>query len=381
MTAARGPGAGRPHDVTGACEDCLRHAWLLDALAGHVSRAHERFGCADSLLALDDRDLLAALAGRRWADLEARLERFAPETARDRAREVGLALICRHDAAYPLGLTDLPDPPSVLHVAGETGALAGGPGDGRPSAAAVVGSRRATPYGLEVAHRLGRGLAAAGVTVVSGMALGVDSAAHEGALAAAGAPTVAVLAGGADRPYPASKRGLYRRLLQRGCAISELPPGARPRRWGFPARNRLIAAFAQATIVVEAAERSGALITARVARDLGREVGAVPGPVTSSRSRGANDLIFDGATPVRDPRDALELVVGVGMAPGSPGPVRPSLEPGLGRVLDAVAAGQGTVAELARSPGEVEATMVALSELELRGLVRRLPGGRYAAVA
>jgi DNA processing protein len=366
--------------VTGACADCLRRTWLLNALADHVSRAHERFGCSDSLLGLDDRDLLAALAGRRRPPLEAAWERFSPDLARERARAGRLALICRHDHAYPRGLVDLPDPPAVIHVAGDLGSLATSTGEQRPAAAAVVGARRATSYGLEVAQALGRALSAAGVTVVSGMALGVDSAAHEGALAAGGAPTVAVLAGGADRPYPATKQGLYRRLLQRGCAISELPPGTRPRRWCFPARNRIIAALAQATIVVEAAERSGALITARVARDLGREVGAVPGPVTSSRSRGANDLIFDGASPVRDARDILELLFGPGMALAAPAPAAAALEPELRKVLDGVAAGQDTVAALARSPGEVPAAMVALSQLELRGLVRRLPGGRYAAV-
>lgn len=366
--------------MTGACADCLRRTWLLGELADHVSRAHERFGCSDSLLGLDDRDLLAAVAGRRRAALESGLERFSPDLARERAREGRLALICRHEVTYPPGLADLPDPPAVIHVAGDPAALAGPDGERRLAAAAVVGARRATSYGLEVAQALGRGLGVAGVTVVSGMALGVDSAAHEGALAADGAPTVAVLAGGADRPYPAAKRGLYRRLLRRACAISELPPGTRPRRWCFPARNRIIAALAQATIVVEAAERSGALITARVARDLGREVGAVPGPVTSSRSRGANDLIFDGANPVRDARDILELLFGPGMAPAAPQPAAPVLEPELRRVLDGVAAGQDTVAALARSPGEVSGAMVALSQLELRGLVRRLPGGRYAAV-
>jgi DNA processing protein len=365
--------------VTSACGDCLQRTWLLDALADHVSRAHERFGCTDSVLALDDHDLLAALAGRHRARLEDGLERFSPEIARGQAESRGLVLVCRHDPGYPAGLTDFVDAPAVVHVAGDVDRLAGARRE-PPPAAAVVGARRATAYGLEVGRMLGRGLAAAGVTVVSGMALGVDSAAHEGALAVDGAPTIAVLAGGADRPYPATKRGLHRRLLHHGCAISEMPPGSRPRRWGFPARNRIIAALARATIVVEAAERSGALITARVARDLGREVGAVPGPVTSPRSRGANDLIFDGASPVRDARDALELLFGPGMAPAVPEPPAPDVATELRAVLDGIAAGRDTAAALAGSPGEVPAAMAALSQLELRGLVRRLPGGRYAAV-
>ena len=161
------------------------------------------------------------------------------------------------------------DAPAVLHVAGDPEVLPA-PDE---VAVAIVGARRATPYGLEVARALGRGLAAARVTVVSGMALGIDAAAHAGALEVGG-PTIAVLAGGADVPYPRSRPALHRRIVGGGgCVVSEMPPGFTPLKWGFPARNRIIAGLAAATIVVEAAERSGSLITAEFAQDLGRVVG------------------------------------------------------------------------------------------------------------
>ncbi len=178
------------------------------------------------------------------------------------------------------------------------------------AAVAIVGTRRASPEGLEVARTLGRGLAGANVTVVSGLALGVDSAAHAGAVELCG-PTMAVLGGGADVPYPTRKAGLYQAILAAdGVIVSEMPPGFRAFRWSFPARNRIIAALAPVTIVVEAAERSGSLITAELALDLGRDVAAVPGPVLSWRSRGTNALLRDGAALIRDVRDALELVLG-----------------------------------------------------------------------
>lgn len=354
------------------CDTCLRRTWLLGELVDHVERSHERFGQPDSLLCLDDDELLAAIAGSRRERLAAAAREHDPGAARARLAAAGLQAVCRHDPGYPPPLLALPDAPAVLHVAGPLPAR-----HGESPAAAVVGARRATPYGLEVARALGRGLAAAGVTVVSGMALGIDSAAHAGALEAGG-PTVAVLAGGADVPYPASERPLYRRLRDQGGLAAELPPGLRPRRWCFPARNRLIAALAGVTVVVEAAERSGALITARVARDLGRDVAAVPGPVTSARSRGANDLIFDGAHLVRGAEDVLDLLLGVGSRP-APEPAK-ALAPRLRRLLDEVAGGRDNVSALAGSPEEAQDVLVCLAELELLGRVRRGAAGRYVVV-
>jgi DNA processing protein len=272
----------------------------------------------------------------------------------------------------------LVDAPAVLFVAGGVErlvAMAGGDLEDGPRAVAVVGTRRASPDGLEVAASLGRGLAAAGVTVVSGMALGVDSAAHGGAVVAGGR-TIAVLAGGADVPYPRNKARLYERIVGDGCVVAELPPGFVARRWCFPARNRIIAALAHTTLVVEAARRSGSLITSEIATDLGRDVGAVPGPVTAWRSAGTNALLRDGATVIRHARDALDLAVGVGCH--EPAPVH--LPPRLRELLTEVSDGRDTLAALTSAPGEVHATLAGLTELELLGHLRRAAGGRYVVV-
>jgi DNA processing protein len=295
--------------------------------------------------------------------------------------------VCLHSPHYPARLRTGPGAPAVLHVAGggleRLAAVVGGGEEDPVPAVAVVGTRHASAEGLEMARVLGRGLARAGVTVVSGMALGIDAAAHAGALAAPG-PTVAVLAGGADTPYPPSKSALYARIRADHCVVSEMPPGFRPFRWCFPARNRIIAALGQLTVVVEGAERSGSLITADFAAALGREVAAVPGRVTSPRARGSNGLLRDGATVVLGVEDVLDAVFGAerpdppgwGHAAGS---TRGGAElPGaLAAVLDAVAAGRDRLDALARTPAEADGAMIALAELELRGLVRRAPGGRY----
>ena len=293
-----------PLDV---CVPCLRRTHLLGLVAPRIERAGRGRAAFGGLLALDDEDLVAALGARNDSGVHLAREAFDADSACDAIAAAGLGAVCRHGSWYPAPLLDLADAPAVLHVAGDPGLLADLRTDhGVAPAVAVVGARRATPYGLDVAALLGRGLAAAGISVVSGMALGIDSAAHAGALEAPG-PTIAVLAGGADRPYPASKRTLYRRITADGCVVSELPPGSGIMKWAFPARNRIIAGLAAATVVVEAQERSGSLITAEIAADLGRHIGAVPGPVTGPRSAGTNALLHDGAAVVRDVRDALDL--------------------------------------------------------------------------
>jgi DNA processing protein len=270
----------------------------------------------------------------------------------------------------------------VLHIAGGLGALE------RTDGVAIVGARRGTAYGVEVARSLGRGLAAAGIPVVSGMALGVDSVAHAGALDRLGdpagshggrgdAPPVAVLAGGADIPYPSSRRGLYTRLVKRGCVVSELPPGFIAYRWCFVARNRVIAGLAAMTVVVEAAERSGSLTTADFAGQLGRPVGAVPGPVTSRFSAGANALLAAGAGVVRDTRDVLDQLLGPEAPEVLDAPAAVPIEPRLRDLLDAIERGHGSLAELATDPGGTAQLLADLTDLELRGLVRREFGGRY----
>ena len=351
-----------------ACDACLRRTDLIAGLGAVIDLQWRRRSARAELLALPD-DALLELArdDRSWR----RYAGFDPATARERVSAAGLGAVCRCAEAYPRRLRELPDPPAVLHLGGDPSALeAAGP-------VAVVGARRASAYGLEVARGLGRALSAAGLVVVSGMALGVDSAAHTGALEGPG-PTVAVLAGSAHVAYPASKRHLHRAILARGCVVSEMPPGFTAFRWSFPARNRLIAALSDATVVVEGAERSGSLITADLAAELGRPVAAVPGQVTSRLAAGTNGLLHSGAALVRDGADVLDLV----FADGAPRPAPPAvpaaeLEPALRSLLDAVEQGAGSVGSLAGSPDDAQAVIRGLTELEVRGLVRREFGGRY----
>jgi DNA processing protein len=214
------------------------------------------------------------------------------------------------------------------------------------------------------------------------MALGVDSAAHEGALAGGGL-TIAVLAGGADVPYPPSKLDLYGRIASAGLVVSELPPGARPFRWSFPARNRIMAGLSAMTVVIEGNGRSGSLITARFAADLGREVGAVPGQVTSPLASGPNDLLSDGACVVRSAADVLDAVygAGAGAARAEAPRAQVELDGRLQSLLDAVERGQGSVDAIASGTGDVSWVLAGLTELELLGLVRRAAGGRYMRCA
>lgn len=325
------------------------------------------------LLALEDRELVAALGAAGDGELRVAYERFDARAARDRCRAAGLVAICRHDSRYPARLGELPDPPAVLHIAGDVERFHVWVTE---PAVAVVGARRATSYGLDVAQSLGRALATAGLPVVSGLALGVDSAAHAGALDGDG-PSIAVLGSGADVPYPASKTWLHRELVRRGVVVSEMPPGFRAHPWSFPARNRIIAALAQLTVVVEAAERSGSLITATFALELGRTVGAVPGPITSTAAAGTNELLAQGARVVRGAQDVLDELFGVGVMAA---PVRDGseLEPRLQGLLAAIAGGSDTFGALARLHADVPA---GLAELELLGYVRRHVGGRYVPTA
>jgi DNA processing protein len=259
--------------------------------------------------------------------------------------------------SYPPLLRAIPDPPPVLWVRGEAPAelLA------RP-AVAVVGARACTSYGRSVARALGRELAAAGLVVVSGLARGIDAEAHRGALDAGGL-TVAVLGCGVDRDYPAAHRELAGRIAERGLIVSEYEPGIEPAPWRFPARNRIIAGLCAATVVVEARERSGALITADFALEDGREVMVVPGEITSSVSAGSNALLRLGATPVTGAADVLEAY---GIEPA----VEPVTAPGglAGRLLGLLAESPASIDELARTtgtaPGEVAAALI---ELELAG--------------
>jgi DNA processing protein len=264
----------------------------------------------------------------------------------------------RRDPLYPPLLAAVPDPPHVLWVRGEAEpALLG------ELSVAVVGARACSGYGRTVARTLGRELAAAGVVVVSGLARGIDGEAHRGALEARGR-TVAVLGCGVDRDYPASHSELAARILHGGgLVVSEYESGVEPAPWRFPARNRIIAGLSAATVVVEARERSGALITADFALEDGREVMAVPGEITSALSRGTNALLRLGATPVTSTDDVLESL-GV----EAPAPVDVPQGAAARRLLEALSTEPATADELGRSTGLDAATVSAvLVELELSG--------------
>ncbi len=352
-----------------ACPDCLRRGWLLGRLGGHLDYAR---GELEAVLALGDGELIAAVGGRRAEAIRADHAAIADDALRAAAAGAGLASICRCDPRFPSALRDGEAPPAVLHVAGGLERLL------ELAAAepvAIVGARRATPYGIELARGIAAGLAAAGVPVISGMALGIDGAAHAGALELEG-PTVAVLPTGADRPYPPAKRSLYRRILARGAAISELAPGAPARRWSFPARNRIIAGLAAATVVVEAGSGSGALLTAAVARRLGRGVGAVPGRVGTAQAEGPNALLAEGAHVVRGAQDVLDLLFGRG-ARAVPERPRAPLRPELERLRDAIAGGHDSAAAMTRAGLSPQDGLASLAALELAGEIRREPGGRY----
>jgi DNA processing protein len=280
----------------------------------------------------------------------------------------GVRWLGRSDADFPPLLAAIHDPPPGLFVRG-----AGGPEALRRPTVAVVGARACSPYGAQVARMLGRELAATGLVVVSGLARGVDGDAHRGALEAGGT-TVAVLGCGIDRDYPAAHADLASKIRATGLAVSEYAPAVEPAPWRFPARNRIIAGLSAVTIVVEARERSGALITADLALEEGREVFAVPGEITSALSSGTNDLLRLGATPLLSAADVLEVF---GLTAREPEPVEltPSAEAVLTRLRD----GPTTADELVRSTGlEAGALASALTELELAGRAV-VAGGVYRA--
>ncbi len=327
------------------------------------------------MLALADDQLIDAIGGRQRGVLRRELERLDLDEVRSRTRAAGLDMICRCQPFYPKRLAAIANPPAVLYVAGGLErflALM------LEDPVAVVGTRRPSGYGTEMAAALGRGLARAGVTVLSGMALGIDSAAHAGALAR-GAPTVAVLPGSPDRPYPAGKRALHRRIIGTGAAVSELGPGIAVRRWMFPARNRIIAGLAATTIVVEAGDRSGALLTAGFALDLGRPIGAVPGRVTTAQAAGPNRLLAEGAYVVRGAEDVLDELFGAGVRETDDDD-RPELAPELRVLLAAIAEGRDTPAALTRAGLAADHGLAALAALELAGYIRRRAGGRFSVV-
>ncbi len=284
----------------------------------------------------------------------------------------GWRLLTRDDEAYPALLREIFDPPSVLYVAGDPAVLS-------EPAVAVVGARRPTPYGRAVAERLARDLAAAGLVVVSGLAVGIDSLAHWGALQAG--RTVAVLGSGFDEVYPKENKELFRKIAGTGAVVTEFPPDARPLAYRFPLRNRIISGLTLGVVVVEATRRSGSLITARLALEQNREVMAVPGNITSALSGGANWLIKTGAKLVETWVDVVEEM---------PTPLRekllsskkggrqasPELSPEEKKIFDGLKTDALThIDELVETTDvSVSEVLARLLSLELKGLVRQAPG-------
>ncbi|MFJ4833179.1 DNA-processing protein DprA [Streptomyces sp. NPDC088747] len=340
-----------------------------DELGGRWLR---EFGAVEVVRRLvEGREPLPGASAQRWEGMRGRAARMRPERDLAEARDAGARFICPGEPQWPAQLDDLGDArPTGLWVRG------------RPSlriwalrSVAVVGARACTEYGAHMAARLGAGLAERGWVVVSGGAYGVDGAVHRGALGAGGA-TVAVLACGVDRPYPRGHTELISRIAEQGLVVGELPPGDHPTPSRFILRNRVIAALTRGTVVVEAAYRSGALVTARAAARLGRFTMGVPGPVTSGLSAGVHELLRGDAVLVSDAAEVAELVGDIGdLAPDRRGPVLPRdlLDPGAGRVLAALPArGLMAAEEVARGAGTTTDEAVGrLYELRALGFVER----------
>ena len=308
----------------------------------------------------------AAAAARRNPDCERRSRAALRAIAR-----TGSSVVTELDLLYPAALRHLHDPPHVLYLRGRLELL------DRP-AVAIVGARQHTPYGAEAARQLAADLAGAGLVVVSGMARGIDSIAHQAALPGA---SIGVLGCGIDVVYPSQNAPLFQQMAVDGLLLTEFAPGAPALRYHFPQRNRLIAALSAAVVVVEASAKSGTLITAEHALELGREVFAVPGPIGSDASVGTNALIREGATLLTGADDVLS-VLGMAAPPGAPrGSAHPpaGVSPEAERVWGLLGGGAAHVdrlmEETALAPAEA---LGALLELELRGAVRQLPGKFFA---
>ncbi|CAL9590077.1 DNA-processing protein DprA [Streptomyces sp. enrichment culture] len=334
--------------------------WVRELGVGEVARRLRDGGAA-----------LPGVSGKRWAGLLARAAVARPHQDLAVARDAGVRFVCPGGTEWPAQLDDLGDArPLGLWVRGRAAlrmwAL---------KSVAVVGARACTEYGAHMAATLAAGLAEQGWVVVSGGAYGVDGAAHRGALGAGGA-TVAVLACGVDRPYPRGHSRLIGRIAEQGLVVGELPPGDHPTPSRFILRNRVIAALTRGTVVVEAAHRSGSLVTARAAQRLGRHTMGVPGPATSALSAGVHELLRGEATLVTDAADVVELVGAIGqLAPDRRGPVLPRdlLDPATRQVLAALP-GRGAARpdEIARRAQTAQDDAIArLYELRALGYVER----------
>jgi DNA processing protein len=328
---------------------------------GDVASAWNAPASALRSINLDRRALSNLLKVRRETDLDEELRR---------AEQLGVRILTWESPDYPFLLSQIPDPPPVLYVRGEIV-----PGD--EWAVAMVGTRKATTYGREVARRLGGELARNGVTIVSGLARGIDGIAHTAALEAGGR-TIAVLGSGVDYIYPAEHRRLVPDIMERGAIVSDYPMGTRPEASNFPPRNRIISGLSMGTIVVEAGRRSGALITADFALDQGREVFAVPGSILSPGSLGCNQLLRDGAHVVTEARDVLEVLHLDHVAEKQAARAVLPENPTEAAIFEGLSAEPRHLDELARASGlAVEVVSSTLVMMELKGMVRQVGALQY----
>lgn len=334
-----------------------------------VERLLQTFGSLSTAWSAPVEELRVALESRALTELLAARSRIDPVVELDRLGRLGIRAVYPGHPSYPPLLAEISGRPSLLYVRGELVA-------GDDTAVAIVGTRRATPYGRQAAERIAAELAGAGITVVSGLARGVDAAAHRAALEAGGR-TIAVLGSGPDVIYPAEHRRLAEQILESGAILSEFPPGAKPDAQNFPARNRIVSGMTLGTLIVEAPARSGALITASFAADQGREVFVVPGSIFAESAEGTNALLRDGARLVRNGIDILEdLGLGVGRNPVATQSQIPLEENEL-RLYDALRNEARHIDELAEEAGlPAAAASALLLTMELKGLVRN-HGAQY----
>lgn len=280
-------------------------SWLALNMVDGLKPVHraallKQFGTAEAVLRAGEMELTQADGIK--PELAYRVSHFVMQSAEqemETAGRMGIDIVCLDDDNYPALLKSIPDPPLVLYVRGQL--------PREEPAVALVGSRKATPYGLNVTQFLSQDLARAGITVVSGLARGVDARAHNACLQAGGR-TVAVLGSGMDVIYPAEHKSLALRIAESGAVVSEFPLGTQPNRENFPIRNRIISGLSGAVVVVEASDRSGSLITARMAAEQGREVLAVPGSIFSESSKGCHALIRDGAALAQSWKDVAAVL-------------------------------------------------------------------------
>lgn len=353
-------------------------AWLRLTLTPGVGGETQRallaaFGLPKHIFAEGATALARVMSPRLAERLLAHDASAAIEAALDWQAAPGNRILTLADADYPQRLLDTPDPPSVLYVKGRLDLLS-------HPALAVVGSRNATPQGEANAKAFSAALADAGLTVVSGLALGIDAAAHCGGLRGK-ASTVAVIGTGIDRVYPARNEALAREIAERGAIVSEFPLGTPALKENFPRRNRIISGLALGCLVVEAAERSGSLITARMAGEQGRDVFAIPGSIHSPMSKGCHKLIRQGAKLVDDVRDILdELGLATRPATTPAQDPAPSLTPA-DILLDCMGFDPCDVDTLAARSGLTPEKLYAiLLQMELDGRIASLPGGRFQRI-